>query len=325
MPISPKIETLLAARLSRRGLVRSVAALAAVGVAGLAQPALSQESNRPAPFRRRPELIKNGRIRQALAAWCYTGDNGDKWTLTRLCEFARKAGVTAIEVLDPKDFPTLKFHGLVCSLTNSHMFVRGMNNPKHWDECLSKIRSAIDANAAAGFQNVITFTGFSDTSQDGGSKVNPEEGLRNCVEGYKKIIRYAENKQVTLCLEQLNSRDPAEMKGHPGYQGDHLDFCIDIVKKVGSPSLKLLFDIYHVSIMDGDVIRRIGQCHELIGHVHMAGTPGRNEIDSYQEINYPAVLAALLRVGYRGYCAHEWLPTRKAETALTEMIRLCDV
>lgn len=327
MPQSPNSEAPHPAGLSRRGLMKSAMGLAAMGVAGLSRSLFAGETPRLVPFRRpeRTGLIRRGRIRQALAAWCYTGENGAKWTLDQLCQFTKQSGITAVEVLDPKDFPTVKAHGLVCSLTNSHMFVKGMNQRGHWDECLGKIRSAIDANAAAGFRNVITFTGFSDTRKEGGGIVSPEEGLRNCVEGYKKIVGYAEKKKVTLCLEQLNSRDPAEMKGHPGYQGDHLDFCIEIVRKVGSPSLKLLFDIYHVSIMDGDVIRRIGQCSEWIGHVHMAGTPGRNEIGWDQEINYPAVLTALLKTGYRGYCAHEWLPTRNAEESLTEMIRLVDI
>lgn len=269
--------------------------------------------------------VKKGRIKQSFAAWCYTGENGKGWNLDQLCRFVKALGCPAVEVLDPEDFPTLKKYGLVCSMTNTHTFVRGMNNPLHWDECHAKLRTSIDANAAAGFPNVISFTGFADTTKEGGSTVDREEGFKNCVAGFKKIVGYAEKKKVNICIEMLNSRDPVPMKGHPGYQGDHMDYCIDIVKKVGSPRLKVLFDIYHVQIMDGDLIRRIREYGEYIGDVHLGGVPGRNEMDETQEINYPPVLAALLEAGYDGYCAHEWIPTRDAEQSIREMVALCDI
>jgi hydroxypyruvate isomerase len=131
---------------------------------------------------------------------------------------------------------------------------------------------------------------------------------------------------VTVCLEQLNTRDDTHpMKGHPGYQGDHIDYVADIVKAVGSPNVKLLFDIYHVQVMDGDLIRRIKQYGELIGHVHTAGNPGRCEIDADQEINFAACMKALLDIGYSGYVGHEYIPTRDAMTGLTQAVALCDV
>ena len=132
-----------------------------------------------------------------------------------------------------------------------------------------------------GSPNVIAFNGYAE-------EVSLEDGAANCVKGLKGIVKYAEKKNVTLCLEMLNTRDDSDPnKGHPGYQGDHIDYCLDIVKKVGSPNMKLLFDIYHVQIMDGDVIRRVHECGEHIGHVHTAGNPGRGELDNDQEINYP--------------------------------------
>lgn len=307
-------------QLSRREILRGAAGFAAMGIFSEARPALAGEEKTGGKTMK----AQKGRINQSFAAWCYTGNNGNKWSLEELCRVANKLNVPALEVLEPEDFPLLKKYGLVCSLTNSHLFVRGMNNPKHWDECLSKMRRAIDATSEAGWPNVITFTGFADTTNEGGSKVSPEKGVKNCVEGYEKIVGYAEEKKVTLCLEMLNSRDPVEMKGHPGYQGDHTDYVMEIINKIGSPSLKILFDIYHVQIMDGDVIRRIGECGDKIGHVHMAGNPGRNEMDSSQEINYPPVLKALLETGYSGYCAHEWIPTRDAERGLAEAVALCD-
>ena len=152
--------------------------------------------------------------------------------------------------------------------------------------------------------SVITFTGM---RRDG---IPDDVGAEaTASKGYKKIVGYAEKKKVTLCLEMLNTRDDSHpMKGHPGYQGDHTDYCIDIIKRVGSPRLKLLFDIYHVQIMDGDVIRRIRQHKEYIGHVHTAGNPGRGELDDTQEINYPPIMQALVEVGYTGYVGQEFIP-----------------
>ena len=149
--------------------------------------------------------------------------------------------------------------------------------------------------------------------------------MKNCVAGYKKIVGHAEKKKVTLCLEMLNSRVNEDMKGHPGYQGDHTDYCMDIIKQVGSPRLKLLFDIYHVQIMDGDVIRRIRQHAEYIGHVHTAGNPGRGELDDKQEINYPPIMQALVEIDYKGYVGQEFIPTRDPAKGLEEAVALCDV
>ncbi len=151
---------------------------------------------------------------------------------------------------------------------------------------------------------MICFTGMREGIPD-------DVGADNCVEGFKQIVGHAEKKGVTLCLEMLNSRVSTHpMKGHPGYQGDHTDYCIDIIKRVGSPNLKLLFDIYHVQIMDGDVISRIRQHRDYIAHVHTAGNPGRGELDDKQEINYPPIMEALLEIGYQGHVGQEFIPTR---------------
>jgi hydroxypyruvate isomerase len=149
--------------------------------------------------------------------------------------------------------------------------------------------------------------------------------MDNCVKGYKQIMGYAEQKKVTLCLEMLNSKVNETMKGHPGYMGDHTDWCIDLIKKVGSERMKLLFDIYHVQIMDGDVISRIRQHKDFIGHVHTAGNPGRRELDDKQEINYKPIMQALIDVGYKGYVGQEFIPTRDPLAGLREAVALCDV
>jgi len=304
-------------RVSRREMFAGMAGAAAMTLARPGRYANAAEQKEQQPMARR------GRINQSIASWCFE----PHWDLETTCQIAKKLGCKSIELVPPENWPTLKKHGLTCAIVSSHMFVRGMNNPLHWGECLSELEKAIGAASEAGFGNVITFTGYGDTSgEEKGSKVDPEEGAKNCVEGYKKIIGYAEKKKVNLCLEQLNTRDATHpMKGHPGYQGDHVDYCMDIIKKVGSPNMKLLFDVYHVQIMDGDLIRRVKECGEYIGHVHVAGNPGRGELDNNQEINFPAVMRALVDIGYKGYVGHEFIPTREPLEGLTQAVALCDV
>lgn len=271
----------------------------------------------------------NAAIQPALTAWCLRDAGETKWSLEKICQVAKQLGVPALEVVQPEEFPLMQRFGIESALTLSHGYVRGMNNSLHWDECLAKLRRSIDANSEAGFTNVATFSGFADTTRDeaghpveGGSVVDLEEGIRNCVEGYKKIVGYAEKRKTILCLESLNTRDSAAMKGHPGYQAGHIDYCLEVIKQVGSPALKLLFDAYHVQIMDGDLIRRIRQIGgEAIGHVQVAGVPGRGELDADQEINFPAVMNALDEAGYRGYVGLEFIPTREALASLVQGLR----
>jgi hydroxypyruvate isomerase len=254
------------------------------------------------------------RIRQSIVQWCYQ----KYWKIEELCALASRLGCFSVELCDVAEYPILKKHSLVCAIAKSHWFDKGMNNPKYHDMCIDKMRKAIDACAEYGYPNVITFTGFREDIPD-------DVGIKNCVAGFKKIIGYAEDKKVNLCLEMLNSRVAEEMKGHPGYQGDHTDYCMEIIKQVGSPRMKLLFDIYHVQIMDGDVIARIRKYAEYIGHVHTAGNPGRGELDDRQEINYPPIMRALVEVGYQGYVGQEFIPTRDPAKGLPEAVALCDV
>lgn len=253
-------------------------------------------------------------VQQSIVHWCFK----KHWNIEQTCQVAKDLGCVSVELIDPKEWATLKKYGLVCAIAGSHGFEKGMNNPKYQEMCIDKMRTAIDSCAAAGFPNVITFTGFREDIPD-------DVGLKNCVTGFKKIIGYAEQKKVNLCLEMLNSRVAEEMKGHPGYQGDHTDYCIDIIKQIGSPRMKLLFDIYHVQIMDGDVITRIRKYAEYIGHVHTAGNPGRAELDDKQEINYPPIMKALVKVGYKGYVGQEFIPTRDPMQGLKEAVTLCAV
>jgi hydroxypyruvate isomerase len=275
------------------------------GIAGLPTSADGQSAS----------SATKGRIKQSLVHWCYK----DYWDVEAMCKTAKQLGCVSIELIDPMHWPTLKKHGLTCAIAGSHGFVKGLNNPAHWDECLDKLRTRIDQCAEAGVPSVISFTGMRENIPD-------DVGQKNCVEGFKKIVGHAEQKKVTICLEMLNSRDASHpMKGHPGYQGDHTEYCIDILKRVGSPRLKLLFDIYHVQIMDGDVIRRIRQHKEYLGHIHTAGNPGRGELDASQEINYPPIMEALVEVGYQGYVGQEFIPTRDPLAGLKQAVTLCDV
>jgi sugar phosphate isomerase/epimerase len=284
-----------------------------VGVAGTAigLTSCTTPGNAPAAGNR---AGKKGQINQSIALWCFE----KYWNLEKMCQIANQLGCPSIELVEPKDWPMLKKYGLVCALTSSHGFDQGMNNPQYHDMCIQKMRDSIDACSENNFPSVITFTGFREDIPD-------EEGIKNCVMGYKKIIGYAEKKKVNLCLEILNSRVGIEMKGHPGYQGDHTDYCMEIIKQVGSPRMKLLFDIYHVQIMDGDIISRIRQYKDYIGHYHTAGNPGRCEIDDSQEINYPAIMKEIVKTGYKGYVGQEFIPTRDPLKSLTEAVRLCDV
>ena len=256
------------------------------------------------------------RIKQSLVNWCYNKAWPD---VDEFAQVAAKLGCQSIELIDPKHWPTLKKHGLTCAIAGSHGFPIGFNNRNEWDECLAKLRLRIGQCKEFGVKSVITFTGMA-------NGLSKEEGAKNCVEGLKKIAGDAEKNDVVVCLEMLNTRDDThKMKGHPGYQGDDCDYCIDILKEVGSSHVKLLFDIYHVQIMNGDVIRRIHQHKDWLGHIHTAGNPGRGELDNKQEINYPAVMQALLDVGYKGYVGQEFIPTRDPWEGLAEAVSLCDV
>ena len=259
---------------------------------------------------------RDGRLPQSIVHWCYK----DHWQdVDGFCRVTRDLGCRSVELIDPEHWPVLKKYGLSCAIAGSHGFVKGMNNRAHWDECAALMTKRIDACAEAGFPSVITFTGMREPG------IPDDLGMKNCVEGYKKLVGHAERKKVTLCLEMLNSRVDVTMKGHPGYQGDHTDYCVEIIKRVGSPRLKLLFDVYHVQIMDGDVIARIRQHKEYIGHVHTAGVPGRGELDDKQEVNYRAVMRALADAGYKGYVGQEFIPTRDPLEGLREAVEVCTV
>ncbi len=240
-----------------------------------------------------------GKIKQSVMGWCFK-----PMPALELAQLGKQLGLVAIEGIDASAYPEVKQLGLDISLVGSHGFGKGPVDTANHAEVEQALRKSIDIAVEFDSPNVITFTGMRVPG------MRDTVAVQNCLDCWKRVIQYAEEKQITLCLEHLNSRDSSHpMKGHPGYFGDDVDLCIDLIKQMDSPRFRLLFDIYHVQVMHGDVIRRIRNSHQWIAHYHTAGNPGRCEIDEHQEINYPPILAAIIETGYAGYVAHEFIPT----------------
>jgi hydroxypyruvate isomerase len=253
-------------------------------------------------------IVKKGRINQSVSKWCY-----GKFSLDELCTIVRKMGMKAIDLLRPDDFPTLKKHGLVCSMVSTHALKKGLNRKENHEQCLAQIRSAIDAAAEYKFPNVITFPGNRAGMPD-------DIGVDNTVIALKQIVGYAEKKKVTICMEYLNSK-----VNHKDYMFDNTAWGVEVCKRVGSENVKILYDIYHAQIMEGDIIRTIRDYHEYFGHYHTGGNPGRNEIDETQELYYPAIMRAIAVTKFKGYVAHEFVPKYDPIKALAYAVRICDV
>ena len=302
-----------------------------LGCGGVAAASLAGCS--PTSTDRQEEWIRavNGRIRQSVCLWCFETSEW-AWDLDTLAAHAASLGIESVELLAPEQWPTVQKHGLTCAIAGNGVpappFVKGLNNPRYQADVIEATKTTMDACAEEGIPSVIAFTGYkwTDAEDPQSGEISLEEGARNTIAGMKELAAYGEEKGVTVCLEMLNTRDGTHpMKGHPGYQGDDIDYCADIIREVGSPRAKLLFDIYHVQIMNGDVIRRIRSMHDLIGHVHTAGNPGRNELHLQQEIHYPSVMEALVEVGYEGFVGQEFIPTQDPLDSLAQAVRLCDV
>jgi sugar phosphate isomerase/epimerase len=275
--------------------------------------------------------VTRGRIKQSVAFWCFNSA-GEKWDVEKICQVSRDLGCRSVELVGPTGWDTLKKYGLICAMAPNGMpgapFMRGLNNRKYHEEVIGRTKKSIDACAEAGFPNVIAFTGYrwKDADNPKSGEISRKEGAENSVKALKELATYAEKKGVNVCLEHLNTRDSSHpMKGHPGYQGDDLDWVAGIIRRAGSPRVKLLFDIYHVQVMHGDVIRRLDQNRDILGHVHTAGNPGRGELDETQEINYPAIMHKLVALKFGGYVGQEFIPTRNPLAGLNQAVRLCDV
>ncbi|HVR74004.1 MAG TPA: TIM barrel protein [Planctomycetota bacterium] len=250
----------------------------------------------------------SGKIKQSACRWCYS-----KVPLDDLAKHCAEIGLKSVELLGPDDFATVKKHGLTCAMVLSHSIHPGLNDKKNHDSCLGLMRKRIGEAAEAGFPSVICFSGNRE-------KIPDDVGIENCALALKKIVGFAEEKKITLCMELLNSK-----VDHKDYQCDRTPWGVEIVKRVGSPRFKLLYDIYHMQIMEGDVIRTIRQYHEYIGHYHTGGNPGRHEIDDTQELNYAAVMRAIAETGYEGYVGQEFIPTREPIASLRQAFDICNV
>ncbi len=311
--------------LTRRHLLGGLAAAGVVSALDHGADAIGQTAGVPAP------PAANGRVRQSIVFWCFNVA-GENWSLERTCQVARELGCPSVEIVPPEEWATLRKHGLTCAIAPNGMpgapFMRGFNNPKFHEEVIDRTKKTIDACAEARVPNVIAFSGFKWRNPDDptSGEISRQDGADNCVRGLREVVRHAEKRGVTICMEHLNTRDSSHpMKGHPGYQGDDLDWMGAIIRRVNSVRMKLLFDVYHVQIMHGDILRRIEQNRDIIGHVHTAGNPGRGELDDRQEINYPAVMRKLLEINYTGFVGQEFIPTRNPLEGLRQAVRLCNV
>lgn len=266
--------------------------------------------------------VPNGKVRQSVMGWCFKPM--DTLTLAKHC---KRIGIEAIEGISSNDYDAVKAIGLNISLVGSHGFANGPVDPENHAQVEKKLRDGIDLAVKHGAPNVITFTGM---RKEG---ISDAAARKNCLDCWKRVLPYAEEKKIGIVLEHLNSEEHLDengkvhpMKGHPGYWGDDLHLCAELVNQVGSDSFKLLFDIYHVQIMNGDLIRNIDRYHHLVGHYHTAGNPGRRELDHLQEINYPPVIRAIIETGYQGYIAQEFIPTGPDPAAsLQQAYDVCNV
>jgi len=229
-------------------------------------------------------------------------------------------GLRSVELLGPQDWPAVVKHGLICAMANGpaapegmQFITHGFNRRAHHDWLIPGYKNRIKAVAEAGFPNVICFSGNR-------AGLDDEAGLVNCTTGLKQVLPTAERLGVTVCMELLNSK-----VDHRDYQCDHTAWGVELVKRVGSDRFRLLYDIYHMQIMEGDVIRTIRTYHDAIAHFHTGGVPGRHEIDDTQELNYSAVMRAIVATGYTGFVAQEFIPTREPLSSLREGIGICSV
>lgn len=267
-----------------------------------------------ASYRKSDSFQLKGNINHALCQWTYAF-----MPLEELCKLAKEIGLKAIDLIGPKDWPMLKKYGLDSSMCNGAeiSLVTGWNDPQYHKQLIESYTSHIDLVADAGYKNLICFSGNRNGMDD-------ETGLNNCVKGLKQIMSHAEKHGVVIQMELFNSK-----VDHPDYMCDKSSWGIELCKSLGSDHFKLLYDIYHMQISEGDIIRTIQDNHQYFGHYHTAGVPGRHEIDQTQELNYPAIMQAIIDTGYQGYVAQEFIPTGKTSEekigALKKAIEICDV
>ena len=252
-----------------------------------------------------------GKVNHSVCRWCY-----DKIELEDLCKAAKNIGLASIELTGPEEWPLLKKYGLISAMPwgAGKGIVEGFNNPALHDELVASYTDVIPKVAAAGFNQIICFSGNRNGMDD-------EKGIENCAIGLKRLMPLAEKHKVTMSMELLNSK-----VNHHDYMCDKTPWGAALCEKVGSDRFKLLYDIYHMQIMEGDVIATIRKYNKYISHYHTGGVPGRNEIDETQELNYPAIMKAIVETGFKGHVAQEFIPKREDKIAsLKQGVLICDV
>lgn len=274
-------------------------------LAGSALAGAAVTAGAPAPQRK-------GRIKQGVTRGCF----GKGKSLEQMCKEAQQLGIKGFDLIGPQDWPTLKKYGLIPTMAPGGSSIKdGINRVENHARIEAAMRESLTQSAAAGAPNVIVLSGVRAGLPD-------EKGIENSVMFLNKVKSMAEDKGVTICMELLNSK-----VNHPDYQCDHTKWGAEVCKRVNSPRVKLLYDIYHMQIMEGDLIRTIKENIQYIGHFHTAGNPGRHEIDnnSPQEINYRPIVQAIVETGYTGWLSHEYSPQRDPLKSLEEAIQICDV
>lgn len=252
-----------------------------------------------------------GRVKHSVCKWCY----GDI-PLDEFCKAVSEMGMHSVELIGPDEWATGQKYGLTCAMPwGAGMGIeQGFNDPELHDELIASYEEVIPLAADAGLNKIICFSGNRNGMDD-------QTGLENCTTGLKRLMTIAEKHDITVCMELLNSKID-----HPDYMCDRTPWGVELVKRVGSDNFKLLYDIYHMQIMEGDVIRTIRENHEFIAHYHTGGVPGRNEIDDTQELYYPAIVEAILETGYEGFIGQEFIPTWDDKLAsLKSGVEICDV
>ena len=254
-------------------------------------------------------VARAGRLNQSVARWCFA-----RTPINDLCASAKGMGLMGVDLLGETEWEVPKQYGLQCTMGNSFGAIPlGFNRSNQHDKLVADAEAMIPRAAAAGVQKIVVFSGNRGGMSDG-------EGIANCITGLKRLMPTAEQHGVVLCMEMLNSK-----VDHKDYHADHTAWAVEVAKGVGSPSFRLLYDIYHMQVMEGDVMATIKANLPWIAHFHTAGVPGRNEIDSGQELNYRGIAEFIASTGYSGVLAHEFLPRREGMTSLREAVEVCTV
>jgi hydroxypyruvate isomerase len=286
-------------KLSRRTVLKS--AISGATVASLPSMSWAEQKD---PIRRK------GQIKQSVSRWCY-----EKIPLEELCAYAAQIGLKAVDLLNPDEYEIPGRYGLVCSMAyaGGGEIPNALNRVENHARIEEGFRKYIPLAAKAGVPNVITFSGNRAGMSD-------EEGAKNTIAGLNRVKKIAEDHGITICMELLNSK-----VNHKDYMCDHTAWGVQVVQAVNSPRVKLLYDIYHMQIMEGDLVRTIQENIQWLGHFHTGGVPGRHELDGSQEVQWDGVMRGIVAAKFQGYVAHEFVPTRDPLTSLREAVDLCDV